>query len=98
MAILLMRGARLALPHYLGSQYGSLDGCVANTARLVGRYDVVTHGDTSFLQIFLCERLGAIAPKATEFYSRDDSNNCWRSEKANAKRSGDPYSAWRWAR
>lgn len=42
--------------------YARLDECVNNILRSIGRYDIVTHTDTCFLQIFLWERYGAIAP------------------------------------
>lgn len=45
---------------YLGSLYARLDECVANAARSLGRYDVVTYANSSFLQMFLWEHFGAL--------------------------------------
>lgn len=38
---------------YLGSLCARLDECANNILRSEGRYDVVTHAGTCFLQIFL---------------------------------------------
>lgn len=55
---------RLALaPLYPRLLYARLDECVTSITRSFGRYDVVTHANTGFLQIFLWERSRAIAPK-----------------------------------
>lgn len=50
------------MPVYLGSLYERLDECVNNIVCSVGRYDVVTHADTIFLQMFLWERFGILSP------------------------------------
>lgn len=52
---------------YLGSLYARLDECVNNKVHYVGRFDVVTHADTSFPQMFLWEHFGSLAPKSIEF-------------------------------
>lgn len=52
MAILLAQGERLALGP-IRVAICELDECVNNILRSVGRYDVVPHADTYFLQIFL---------------------------------------------
>lgn len=53
MAVVLIKGERLVLaPIYLVSLYARLDECVSNVVQSVGRYDVVTYVDTSFVQIF----------------------------------------------
>lgn len=52
------KGERLALMAiYLGSLFTRFDECVANTVYSMGRYDMVTHASTSFLQMFLWEQL-----------------------------------------
>lgn len=48
---------------YLGFLYAQLDDCVNNVVCSVGRYNVVTHVDLCFLQMFLPERFFAVAPK-----------------------------------
>lgn len=54
--ILFTKGEKLALALiYLGPLFLRLDGCVANTEHSVGRCDVVTHANMSFLQMFLWE-------------------------------------------
>lgn len=50
---------------YLGLLYARLDTCV-NIVLSVGRYVVVTHANTSFLQIFHWDSFGALAPKPVE--------------------------------
>lgn len=70
LAILLVKGERSALaPIYLGSLYACLDECITNIAQLLGRSDVVMHVDSSFLQMFLWERFGALALKSNEYSS-----------------------------
>lgn len=49
----------------------NLDECVGNTVRLVGRYDVVTLANTSFLQVFLWEWFGVLAPNHVEFLTME---------------------------
>lgn len=44
-----------------------LDECVGNITRAVGRYNVVTYANASFLQILLWERFPVIALKPMEF-------------------------------
>lgn len=56
LAILLTNRERLALVLiYLWLLYSRLDDCVSNIVRVFGRYNKVTHADTSFLQMFLLE-------------------------------------------
>lgn len=53
MPIHFMKGGRLALaPLYLGQLYHMLDESVSKIIESVRRYNVVTHADTRFLQIF----------------------------------------------
>lgn len=60
---LLTMGEILALaPIY--TLYGRLDRYVSNIRRSQGRYDVLTYVDTSFLQMFLYGRLGALVSKS----------------------------------
>lgn len=67
LAFRLARGKKLLLrPLYLGSFYAQLDNCIRNVTFSVGRYDVVTHVDSAFHQIFLWESFGNIAPKSME--------------------------------
>lgn len=57
LAIRLTRGDKLTLlPIYLGSLFYRLDLCVQNIIKSTDQHIVVTHADTSFLQLFLCER------------------------------------------
>lgn len=64
MAIILVKEERLGLtPIYFGSLYSNLDECMANVVRSIGTYDMVTHTDTIFLQIFFLKWFGALAPK-----------------------------------
>lgn len=35
----------------------------------MGRYNVVMHTDSGFLQVFICDRFPLVAPKPTEFFS-----------------------------
>lgn len=75
LAILFVKGKRLVLvPLYLGSLFDPLDECVGNTVQFAGNYGVVTHEDTSFLQMFLWERFMAILSKPHEFHQW----NWWR--------------------
>lgn len=48
---------------YLGSLYTRFNECVANTLYSMGCYDMVTHANTSSLQIFLWGQFYALAPK-----------------------------------
>lgn len=68
MPIHFMKGGRLALaPLYLGQLYHMLDESVSKIIESVRRYNVVTHADTRFLQIFSWERFRAIVPKLVKF-------------------------------
>lgn len=68
LVVLLSKGNRLVLALlYLGSLYAQLDECLKGVLRSVGRYDVVTYVEASFLQLFLWKRLGALSPVLVEF-------------------------------
>lgn len=56
-------------PMYLGSLYTHLDECVAYMA-VVGRYDVVSHMDSGFLQMFLLEHFGDLISKPLRYSAR----------------------------
>lgn len=43
------------------------DECVGNIAQSLGYYDVVMHANTSFLQMYLWEGIGVLAPKLIEY-------------------------------
>lgn len=61
LAILLIKEERLVPTHiHLGPLFARLDECVNNIVRLLARY-VVTHGDTSFLQMFFWERFRSLS-------------------------------------
>lgn len=51
-----------------GVSVRALDECVANAARPLGRYDMVSHVYSSFLQMLLRERLQALAPKHVGYF------------------------------
>lgn len=52
--IFLVKVERMALASiYLRSLYARLEECVANVIEPLGHYDVVTHVNSSFLQMFL---------------------------------------------
>lgn len=54
---LIRKGIQFELaPLYVGSLYTQLDECERNIVLEVGRYDVVAHANSSFLQVLLCER------------------------------------------
>lgn len=53
---------RLALI-YLGSLYARLDGCVLNVTWSLRCYDVVSHMDSSFSQMFVWEHIEALERK-----------------------------------
>lgn len=56
------KGEKLALvPFYLGSLFFRSDECVKNIVRSVGRYHVVSHADTAFIQVFLWELFGTLS-------------------------------------
>lgn len=62
LAIGLRKGKKLAPgPVYLGLLFARLNECGNNILRSVGRYDVVTHTNTCFIQVLLSERFGGIA-------------------------------------
>lgn len=62
------KGERLGLaPIYLRSLKARHDECSLNICKSVGRYDVVTYADASFLQMFLWERFSALSFKPDEF-------------------------------
>lgn len=50
------------VPIYLGFLYYKLDECVGNIMKLVGCFHVVTHVDTTFIQLFLWERFKRLGP------------------------------------
>lgn len=62
----LTRGKKVA-SIYLGSLYVRLDKCVADPTRSLGRYDIVAHVDFVFLQMFMWECFGLIAPVLVEY-------------------------------
>lgn len=67
LAIRLARGDRRALASiYLGSLFYRLDQCVDNIMRSIDRFYVVTHADTSCLQLFLWEQFKTLGPKQTQ--------------------------------
>lgn len=54
LVIFLVKVERMALASiYLRSLYARLEECVANVIEPLGHYDVVTHVNSSFLQMFL---------------------------------------------
>lgn len=68
LVVLLTKGNRLVLaPLYLGSLYAWLDECSKGVFKSMGRYDVVTYVDASFLQLFLWKRFGALSTVLVEF-------------------------------
>lgn len=67
LAILLAKGENLPLASlYLGSLYARLM-CLGNVTRLMGRYDVVTHVDFSFLHMFIWEHFSEVPPKSITY-------------------------------
>lgn len=54
-------------PIYLGSLCTQLDECVLNVMRSLGPYNVVSHVDYVFLQMFLWERFGNFAATYDEY-------------------------------
>lgn len=52
---------------YLRSLYAHLEECVADMSRSLGRYDVVSHIDSVFLQMFLWECFGSLASNPEEY-------------------------------
>lgn len=52
-------------PLYLSSLYARFDKCTGNITWAMGCYDVVTHADSSFLQVFIWDRLPLFASKPT---------------------------------
>lgn len=65
--IRLARGDRLALaPIYLGFLFYRLNKCVKNITSL-GRFYVVTHNNTSFLQLFRWERFKTLGLKPAQY-------------------------------
>lgn len=52
---------------YQGWLYARLDECITNIVQSIGRYDVLIHAYTSFLQMFLWEHFRALVPKLVEF-------------------------------
>lgn len=52
---------------HLGSLYAWLGDDVANVVRSVGRYDIVTHVDSCFLQMFVWEPFSIVASKLMEY-------------------------------
>lgn len=65
---LIAKGIKFVLvPLYLGPLYARMDECAGNITREVGRYDVVTHAHSSFLQVFIWERSPVIVLMHTEF-------------------------------
>lgn len=49
------------------SLYARLEEYVSNIARSMGMYNAMTYTETGFLQIFLWQGCGAVAPKPIEF-------------------------------
>lgn len=43
--------------------------CIANLTRSLGRYNVVSHVDSDFLQMLLWERFGTLAPTPIEYFT-----------------------------
>lgn len=56
-------------PIYLASLYTRPDECVANAAWSLGRYDVVSHMDFDYLQMFLWERFRALASNPVGYFA-----------------------------
>lgn len=57
LAVPISKGVRFALaPLYPGSLYARLDECARNVTQAMGRYDVVTHTDSSLYKC-LSERM-----------------------------------------
>lgn len=54
-------------PYTSGSLYKQLDEWANIILLSVGRYDVVKHSNTCFLQIFLWDRINGTAPRLVEF-------------------------------
>lgn len=68
LAVRLARGKKLSLgPLYLGLLYARVDECVRNITSSMGGYDVFTHVDSAFIQIFLWKRFGRIVLRPAEF-------------------------------
>lgn len=47
--------------------YAQLDECVYNITQTVGHYDVMSHVDSCFLQIFHRKHYSSIIPRPVEF-------------------------------
>lgn len=68
LAIQLAKGESLAfVPLYLGSLFFELDEVVQNLVLSIGCYHVVTHADTSFLNMFIWEQFRSILQRPIEF-------------------------------
>lgn len=50
-----------------GSRFFRLDECIKNIVKSIRRYHVLTHADTTFLQVFLWGRFGKLFLKPTQF-------------------------------
>lgn len=67
-AVHLAKRERLALgPIYLRSFFYKLDECVQNIVKFIGRYHVMTHVITVFMQIFLWGLFGKLSLKPTQY-------------------------------
>lgn len=85
------------MPLYMGSLFYHLNKCVNNIVRSTGCYDTVTHVDTTFLQILLEERFGAISPKPHEFPTEEMGDTVVRGIRTKKPSNLYKSRAWRWA-
>lgn len=64
MCFLLAKGGKAGPCTYLlGISFVRVNECAVNVVSSVGHYDMVTHEDVCFLQIFQWEQFRALAPK-----------------------------------